>query len=264
MNYDMRRFVDKTVIITGAAGGIGLAAAERLAAEGANLTLVDMTGDGLARAKEKILVNHPETKILLVEADVTKEYQVRAYVDKTVGEFGAIDGFFNNAGIDGGQYPLADYTKDLFDKVVDINLDGVFLGLKYVLQQMVAQGHGRVVNTASIGGLMGWPHQYGYVASKHAVAGLTKATAGEMGPKGITINAIAPGGVKTAMAIEAMRTINPEHPEEAEAAFAARVPLKRMALPEEIAAVAAFLLSEDASYINAQIIAVDGGQISQS
>lgn len=144
-----------------------------------------------------------------------------------------------------------------------INSTGVFLGLKHVLEQMEKQGSGAIVNTASIGGILGWSSQYGYIASKHAVVGMTRAAAAEFACKGLQINAIAPGGIKTPMAADAMAKLNPEDPSAAERQFASRIPARRMGTPEEIAGAVAFLLSEDAAFINGHILLVDGGQTCQ-
>ncbi|MDO5746697.1 MAG: glucose 1-dehydrogenase [Actinomycetaceae bacterium] len=257
-----RRFEGKAIIITGAAGGIGLSTAIRLAQEGAGLTLVDINDKALDQAKNTLLKQVPDAGVIVTcAANVADEKEVINYVTTSVKKFGKIDGFFNNAGIDGKRMPLEDYSVEEFDRVMAINASGVFYGLKYVVEQMKKQGFGSIVNTASIGGLRGWGHQYGYVTSKHAVIGLTKATAVEFGPNNITVNAIAPGGIKTPMAEEAMRRLNPDDPEAAEREFAAAVPAKRMGTPEEIAAAVAFLLSEEASFINGHVLVVDGGQM---
>ncbi|MGQ4537620.1 glucose 1-dehydrogenase [Dermabacteraceae bacterium P7074] len=259
----MKRFEGKAVVITGGAGGIGLSTALRLASEGAKLTLVDISEDGLATAKQQVLENSPQAEVLTYAADVSNEEHVKGYVSATLEAYGSIDGFFNNAGIDGKRFPMDDYTAEEFERVMKINSTGVFLGLKHVLAQMEKQGSGAVVNTASIGGLRGWSSQYGYIASKHAVVGMTQAAAVEFAAKGIQVNAVAPGGIKTPMAAEAMAKLNPEDPAAAERQFTARVPAKRMGTPEEIAGAVAFLLSEDAGFINGHVLLVDGGQTCQ-
>ncbi|MDO5722661.1 MAG: glucose 1-dehydrogenase [Actinomycetaceae bacterium] len=263
MPHHIYRFEDKAVIITGGAGGIGLSTAIRLAEEGAKITLVDISEEGLAKAKQQLLEEVPGAEVLTCVADVSNEDDVKAYVAATVEAYGAIDGFFNNAGIDGKRFPLPDYTPEEFERVMTINSTGVFLGLKHVLEQMAKQGRGAIVNTASIGGILGWSSQYGYIASKHAVVGMTRAAAAEFACKGLQINAVAPGGIKTPMAADAMRQLNPDDPSAAERQFAARIPAKRMGTPEELAGAVAFLLSEDAAFINGHILLVDGGQTCQ-
>lgn len=148
----------------------------------------------------------------------------------------------------------------VFKKVIDINLMGVYYGLRYVLPVMQPQGYGRIVNVASVGGIRGVLNQMPYVASKHAVSGMTKNAALEYGRYGIITNAIAPGGILTPMVAEAFRQVNPADPKRAEADYAQRNPTKRLGLPAEVAKVVAFLLSEDAAYVNGQTIAIDGGE----
>lgn len=263
VEHHIQRFVNKVVIITGGAGGIGLATAIRLAAEGAKIALVDITEEGLETAEAAILAKVPGAEVITCVADVSNEEHVKAYVKDTLDTFGSIDGFFNNAGIDGKRFPLPEYTPEEFERVMSINSTGVFLGLKHVLEHMDKQGSGAIVNTASIGGIRGWSSQYGYIASKHAVVGMTRAAAAEFAGKGVQINAVAPGGIKTPMAADAMEMLNPEDPAAAEREFTSRIPARRMGMPEEVAGAVAFLLSEDASFINGQILLVDGGQTCQ-
>ncbi|XYX71402.1 SDR family NAD(P)-dependent oxidoreductase [Clavibacter nebraskensis] len=168
------RFTDKVVLITGGGSGLGRAAAVRLAAEGARLALVDISEGGLAATAEAVRAASPDAEILTVLADVSQESDVEVYVGQTVERFGRIDGFFNNAGIEGRQNLSEDFTAAEFDRVVAINLRGVFLGLEKVLAVMRGQGSGMVVNTASVGGIRGVGNQSGYAAAKHGVVGLTR------------------------------------------------------------------------------------------
>lgn len=251
---------DKVVIITGAAMGLGQAAAEELAERGASLTLVDYNEKSLEQAKQQILSRLPDTKIITVIADVSNEDAVKNYVNKTVESFGRIDGLYNNAGIEGRQAPLTEYDISVFKKVIDINLMGVYFGMRYVIPVMQKQQYGRIVNVASVGGIRGVLNQTAYVATKHAVSGMTKNAALEYARDGIITNAIAPGAILTPMVAEAFKQVNPNDPKAAETEYAQRNPTKRLGLPNEVAKVVAFLLSNDVSYLNGQTIAIDGGE----
>src|SRR5690625_295781 len=160
------RFDDKVVINTEAGSGLGQATALQVAKEGAKTSLVDLNSEGLEETKKAILETVPNAAVLLATADVSKEEDVKNYVNQTVEKFGEINGFFNNAGIEGKQNLTEDYGSDEFDKVVSINLTGVFYGMKYVLEVMKKQGYGSIVNTASVGGIRGVGNQSGYAASK--------------------------------------------------------------------------------------------------
>lgn len=253
----MSRFTDKVVLITGGGSGLGRATAVRLAGEGAKLALVDVSEAGLADTLAEL---PDDTEALTVVADVSKDEDVERYVDETVAKFGRIDGFFNNAGIEGKQNLTEEFTAAEFDRVVAINLRGVFLGLEKVLKIMHEQGSGYVVNTASVGGIRGIGNQSGYAAAKHGVVGLTRNSAIEYGQYGIRINAIAPGAIWTPMVENSMKQLDPENPRKAAEEFIQVNPTKRYGEAHEIAAVVAFLLSEDASYINATVVPIDGGQ----
>ena len=158
----MNNLEGKVVIITGAAMGLGLAAAKELASRGANLTLVDYNEKGLADAKQEINNEFPSAKILTVMADVSSEDAVKNYVDATVKEFGRIDGLYNNAGIEGKQAGMTEYDVNVFKKVIDINLMGVYYGMRYVIPVMQKQNYGRIVNVASVGGIRGVLNQIPY------------------------------------------------------------------------------------------------------
>lgn len=240
--------------------GLGLAAAKELASRGASLSLVDYNSKVLDEAKDEISKEFPAVKIITVVADVSSEEAVKNYVDITVKEFGRIDGLYNNAGIEGRQAAITEYDINIFKKVIDINLMGVYYALRYIIPVMQKQQYGRIVNVASVGGIRGVLNQMPYVASKHAVSGMTKNAALEYGRDGIISNAIAPGAILTPMVAEAFKQVNPADPKAAEADYAKANPTKRLGLPEEVAKVVAFLLSDDASYVNGQTIAIDGGQ----
>ncbi|WBL21187.1 SDR family oxidoreductase [Zunongwangia sp. HRR-M8] len=251
---------NKIVIITGAALGLGYAAAEELAAKKAKLVLVDYNNKALADAEEKLKQQFSGVEILTISADVSKEDQVKAYVDKTVEKYGRIDAFYNNAGIEGKQALMADYDMDVFKKVIDINLMGVYFGLRYVIPVMKEQGYGRIVNVASVGGIRGVINQTPYVASKHAVSGMTKNAAIEYGQYGILTNAIAPGAILTPMVAGSFKQVNPSDPKAAEKEYASRNPTRALGDPKDVAKVVAFFLSDDNGYVNGQTLAIDGGE----
>jgi NAD(P)-dependent dehydrogenase (short-subunit alcohol dehydrogenase family) len=254
------RFDGKVVLITGAGSGLGQAAAVRVAKEGAKLSLVDLKSEGLEATKNLILEVAPEAEVLLITADVSNEEAVKNYVNETVEKYGRIDSFHNNAGIEGKQSETADYSADEFQKVLNVNLNGVFYGLKYVLEVMKKQGSGSIVNTASVGGIRGVGNQSGYSASKHGVVGLTRNSAIEYGQYGISIKAIAPGAIMTPMVEASLKQIDPVNWEEAGKQFVSVNPMKRFGKPEEVASLVAFLLSDEAGFINAAVIPIDGGQ----
>lgn len=173
---------------------------------------------------------------------------------------GSVDGFFNNAGIEGKQNLTEEFGNDEFDKVVGINLNGVFYGMAEVLKVMRTQGSGAIVNTASVGGIRGVGNQSGYAASKHGVVGLTRNSAIEYGQHGIQINAIAPGAIMTPMVEGSLRQMGGDNWEEVGKEFVQPNPKKRFGKPEEVAALVAFLLSGESGFINGAVITIDGGQ----
>ncbi|SDM01633.1 NAD(P)-dependent dehydrogenase, short-chain alcohol dehydrogenase family [Corynebacterium mycetoides] len=261
MKIDLsNRFKDKTVIITGGASGLGLAAAERIAAEGGSLLLVDMNEDGLADAKKNLESDYPGVKVETFAADVSQEEQVKAYVDKAIEVFGQIDGFFNNAGIEGKQNLTHEFGADEFAKVIGVNLNGAFFGMQEVLKHMKERGYGRIVNAASVGGIRGVGNQSGYAASKHGVVGLTRNSAREYGQDGISINAIAPGAIMTDMVEKSLRQMGGDDWEAAGKEFVKVNPKNRFGKPEEVGALVAFLLSEESGFINGTVVPFDGGQ----
>ncbi len=256
----MNRFDEKVVIITGAGSGLGYSSALQIAKEGAKLTLVDLNEASLEETKSKILEVVPNAEMLLITADVADEKAVENFVNETVQKFGKIDGFFNNAGIEGKQNLTENYGSDEFEKVVSVNLNGVFYGMKYVLKVMKEQGFGSVVNTASVGGIRGVGNQSGYAASKHGVVGLTRNSGIEYGQYGVTVKAIAPGAIMTPMVEGSLKQMDPVNWEEVGKQFVQPNPMKRFGKPEEVGYLVAFLLSDQANFINATVIPIDGGQ----
>ncbi|MDF2159097.1 glucose 1-dehydrogenase [Algoriphagus sp. CAU 1675] len=256
----MKSLENKVIIITGAGMGLGYATAKELVAKGAHLVLVDYHEKSLLDVKEELSQEYPQLKIISFVADVSNEEAVKNYVDETVKAFGKIDGLYNNAGIEGKQAPMTEYDIAIFKKVIDINLMGVYYGMRYVIPVMQKQKFGRIVNVASVGGIRGVQYQTAYVASKHAVSGMTKNAALEYGRDGILTNAIAPGAILTPMVAEAFKQVNPSDPKAAETEYAQRNPTKRLGQPHEVATLVAYLLSEDNGYVNGQTIAIDGGE----
>jgi NAD(P)-dependent dehydrogenase (short-subunit alcohol dehydrogenase family) len=173
----VRRFDGKVIMVTGAGTGLGRAAALRLAQEGARLSLIDIDAHPLEDSRETILGLTSAAEMLLITADVSNENEVKSYVEQTKRHFGRIDGLSNNAGLEGKQNPVDAYDSEMVGRVIDVNLKGVFYGMKHTLPYLKAQGSGAIVNAASVGGIRAVPNQVAYGASKHAVAGMTKDAA---------------------------------------------------------------------------------------
>ena len=250
------RFENKVVIITGAAGGIGKEIARKLAGEGAKLTLVDLNEAVLKALSEEL--NLSEDRVLLVKADVSKEEEVKNYVDQTMIKFGRIDGFANNAGVEGPAKAIEDITEKDFDFVYNINVKGAFYGLKYVMPIMKQQKAGSIVNTASVAGLIGSPNMMLYNSSKHALMGINKVAALEAAPFNVRVNTVNPGVINTQMMRNIESKVAPGAAEAAQAAYNDAVPMKRYGEPEEVANVITFLLSDEATYVSSSSFTIDG------
>ena len=242
------RLSDKVAIVTGAAQGIGLATAIRFATEGARVVVADLNAQRVEAAAASLRAAGGRALGCLV--DVTDRATIDAMVAQVRAEWGRIDVLINNAGIT-KDARLAKMSSAQFDSVIAVNLKGVFECTQAVAETMVAQGSGSIVNASSVVGLYGNFGQTNYAATKAGVIGLTKTWARELGPKGVRVNAVCPGFVKTAI----LETI----PDEVMQKMVAKVPLGRLGTPEEIAAVYAFLASDDASYMNGAVIEVSGG-----
>jgi NAD(P)-dependent dehydrogenase (short-subunit alcohol dehydrogenase family) len=256
----MLRFEGKVALVTGAGSGLGQAAAQRLASEAAKLALVDVSEAGLAETVSLIERERPDAEVITVVADVSSESHVERYIAETLAKFGRIDCFFNNAGVEGTQSLTEDYDSQEFERVTGVNLNGVFFGLKHVLRVMKQHGSGSIVNTASVGGIRGVGNQSGYAAAKHGVVGLTRNSGVEYGQFGISVNAIAPGAIMTPMIVGSLKQIDPENWEAVGREYVSVNPMQRFGEPEEVAALVAFLLSDEAVFINAAVIPIDGGQ----
>ncbi|MCL2466752.1 MAG: glucose 1-dehydrogenase [Micrococcales bacterium] len=252
---------DKVALITGGAGGIGAAAAQAFIDQGAKVALVDISAEALASVAAQIGAGD---RLITISADVSKEDDVKNYVNATVAAFGTIDVFFNNAGIEGKVAPLVDQDIADFDRVMAINVRGCYLGLKYVLPIMYAKKAGSVINTSSVGGLTAGPGLgvTPYVTSKFAITGLTRLAANESAGHKVRINSVHPSPVNTQMMRRLEEGFAPGHATEAEQGIASGIPLGRYAEAAEIANAVLFLASDASSFVSGDQLRVDGGQLS--
>jgi NAD(P)-dependent dehydrogenase (short-subunit alcohol dehydrogenase family) len=248
----------KVALVTGGASGIGRATALAFAREGAKLVIADMNAEGGQQTVHMITENGGEATF--VQVDVSKAREVEAMISKAVETYGRLDCAHNNAGIGSRpRAPLHECTEGTWDRVLAINLKSVWLCMKYEIIQMLKQGSGTIVNTASIMGLVGsWSGTAAYNASKHGVVGLTKTAALEYATSGIRVNAVCPGYIQTPLIEEAL-TSNPA----LEAQIVARHPVGRMGKPEEIAEAVVWLCSDAASFVTGHTMTVDGGYVAQ-
>jgi len=251
------RFDGQVVAITGAAAGIGREAALRFAAEGAAVVLVDLPGDGLGETAK--MVEAAGGRALAVTADVTDEAQVQSYVSAAIDTFGGLDALINNAGIEGQVGPLTALDASAFDRVLAVNVRGVWLGMKHAAPAIAARGGGAIVNTSSVAGLGGTPGVIAYGASKHAVVGMTKTAAIELAPMNIRVNAVCPSPVETRMMRSLEAGMNPDDPEAVHALMAAGIPLGRYGESSDVVALMCFLCSDDAVFLTGAAIPIDGG-----
>jgi NAD(P)-dependent dehydrogenase (short-subunit alcohol dehydrogenase family) len=250
-----QRFEGKVVIVTGGASGIGRAATLGFAAEGARVLVADMDATEGARTAE--LVRDKGGEASFVETDVSRDEGCRAMVEAAVSTYGRLDIAFNNAGIGSSGYPLHEEEEVTFDRMIAINLKGVFLSMRQEIAMMLKTGGGTIVNTSSVAGLVGNPGLSSYCAAKHGVTGITRAAALDYIGKGIRINAICPGATRTPL-LEAWF----QDPA-VEKHVMALHPIGRIAYPEEVARVALFLASEESSFMVGCAVPVDGGLSAQ-
>lgn len=247
----------KTALVTGAASGIGRAAALRLAQAGAQVVVSDTNADGGLETVN--LIRGIEGEAAFVRCDVTQASQVANLIDETMRLFGRLDCAFNNAGVGGEMSPLHDKTEDEWQQVMDVNVRGVWLCMKYEIPAMLANGGGgatggSIVNMASVAGLVGFRGGSLYAASKHAVVGLTKSAALELARRGVRVNAVCPGFTETPM-VDTLMSLSKQMAEQVVTAN----PMKRLGHPEEVADAVVWLCSDAASFVTGQAIALDGG-----
>jgi NAD(P)-dependent dehydrogenase (short-subunit alcohol dehydrogenase family) len=243
-------FSGRNIIVTGATGDLGTAITQRLIAQGANVLAVDSNEAGLARLVTEV---SGSGALQTFAADVTDSRQVLGYATRAFELWGKVDGFVNNAGIQTPVRPIVEFLEEDFDRVMAVNIRGVFLGMKYVLPRM--RDGGSVVNMSSSLGVVGGAGIVAYVASKHAIIGMTKTAALEQGARGIRVNACAPGPIAGRMTFRLADEVFAGTSK----TFAETVPLGRHGTPEDVAGMVAFLLSDDSSYATGTTHAVDGG-----
>lgn len=239
----------KVAVITGGSRGIGFATADRFLKEGAVVVLTASTPENAARAAGKLREIHPEGIVEGVSPDLSSFESVLKVFREVVSCYGGIDILVNNAGIS-ERTPFTEYTEELFDKVMDLNVKGVYNAARAACKFMVPRGSGVILNTSSMVSITGQPSGFAYPASKFAVNGLTVSLARELGPKGIRVNAVAPGIIETDM----MKAV----PKEIIDPMIRQIPLRRLGQPEDIANAFAFLASDEASYITGVVLSVDG------
>lgn len=243
-------------IVTGGGSGIGRATAIRFAEEGASVVVGDIVEEGGEETVQ--LIEDADGSALFVKTDVSRSEDIQALVNTTIDAYGKLDFAFNNAGIEGTTALSSDQTEEDWQRVIDINLKGVWYGMKFEIPRMLENGGGAIVNTSSVAGLVGFNELSPYVASKHGVAGLTKTAALEYSAQGVRVNAVSPGVIDTPMVA---RTFE-DDPDMLEQLIASE-PIGRLGEPEEIASAVVWLCSDDASFVTGVPLPVDGGYVAQ-
>jgi len=256
----MTLLTGKSALITGAGAGIGRATAMRFAKEGARVLISDIDPKGGAETLE--LVRDAGGDASFFQADVANATDVAAMVEHAVSKYGRLDCAVNNAGIEGRIVPLTEQTEADFDRVLSVNLRGVFLCLRAEISAMLKTGGGAIVNLSSVAGLIGFPGLSPYVASKHGVNGLTKNAALEFAPKGIRVNSVCPGGIDTRM-LDSLAEQASGGSQSTSEMMAPLHPLGRIGTAEEVASLIAWLCSDSASFVTGAHVPVDGGYVAQ-
>lgn len=255
----MGRHSDRSIIVTGAAGAIGYSTSEILAREGASVLMVDINESKLAERAQSLRAQG--LKVEPCVADCGDEVAVQRYAQAANDRFGKIDGFFNNAGVEGKLAPTHEYDIAEFDRLMRVDLRGVFLGLRFVLPFMVKRGKGAVVNMASIGSERGLAGACAYNAAKHGVVGLTRTAASEVAQKGIRVNCVMPGVIETPLLIEVVEQLFDGDVKKGLDKLGQVATLNRCGQPAEVGNVVSFLLSDEASYVNGAKWEIDGGAL---
>jgi 3alpha(or 20beta)-hydroxysteroid dehydrogenase len=250
---------DRIVVVTGAANGIGLAAVELFLESGCRLVAFDADAAGL----DMLATTFAGKPLVIVNGDVANASDWVRTIDTAKAQFGGVDALFNNAGISGARSSILTYPHDEFDRVMAVNVRGVFLGIQHAGQVMKERGKGAIVNTSSIVGFTGGRNIHAYTASKHAVLGLTKSAAVELAPFNIRVNAVCPSPIATEMMFKLERELAPDDPASIRALFAANSPMNRYGEPSEIAAAVAWLCSDNASYVTGVALPIDGGMVAR-
>ena len=247
-------FENKVVIVTGGSSGIGKATALAFAKKGAKVAVVDW----IENSETMNLIKELGSETIFIKCDVSKTDDVKAMVAKTIDTFGRLDYAFNNAGIEGASAPTHECTEENWDKIIGVNLKGIWLCMKYEIPEILKQGKGAIVNCASVAGLVGFSGLPAYVASKHGIIGLSKSAALECAKLGIRINVVCPGVIQTPM-IDRLTGKTKEAIEQ----FTELEPIGRFGKPEEIASAVVWLCSDEASFVTGLAMAVDGGFVAQ-
>jgi NAD(P)-dependent dehydrogenase (short-subunit alcohol dehydrogenase family) len=251
----MGKLEGRVTVITGGSGGIGVAAAARFVGEGSRVLLVDLDEGPLRQAVAKLGAEHAS----FVRADVTRPEDVDRYVRMAVERYGGIDVFLNNAGVEGAVKPIPEYPIEIFDRVIEVNVRGVWLGLRSVIPEMAKRGGGSIIITSSVSGIHGYAGVSAYVTSKHAVVGMMRTAALECAPLKIRVNTVNPAPIETRMMRSLEDGLAPGQAAQAKQQILAGIPMARYGTPEEVADLMLFLASDDSRYCTGGVYMVDGG-----